>query len=479
MRRRGRKGEAAACSPLPGEMGLGGYYGHYQGHWLSATAFLFGGGATRNETVRAAAALNVETLAAVMEQWRLKYGEDGYLFPYDPLVWDQLLAGLGAGPYYTVPFYTLHKLMAGLLDQWEFAGDAKAFEMVKKMAAWVRGRVEATLASGGEELWQRVPAGRVGRHERRPLPPLRAHPRPLAPLRRPALQLVRLHGVPRRRRRRALVAAVPARKLPPPFGRRARARPRAHGERHRRAHRRGLPRRRGLQPLLRDRRLQLGRVLAGPPGPRRLPRRPDPGELHAVQRPQGRAEGVPLVRGRRARRLLREGRPQRHRRQPGPPRRGRGGHFVHLHAAARGPQLQALGQVRLRVPLLLGDPQRGLLEALRLGLLRLLLLLLLRRRPVALREPVCLRGRPAAHPGSPGGLCRAEGSVSHAPDRDLEAHCPRGRGVLNDDPRPRVVGPRREHREGQRGLCCLAGKQRRQQRRPRARLLREAAEGVG
>ena len=135
-------------------MGLGGYYGHYQGHWLSATAFLFN--ATRNETVRAAAALNVETLAAVMEQWRLKYGEDGYLFPYDPLVWDQLLAGLGAGPYYTVPFYTLHKLMAGLLDQWEFAGDAKAFEMVKKMAAWVRGRVEATLASGGEELWQRV-----------------------------------------------------------------------------------------------------------------------------------------------------------------------------------------------------------------------------------------------------------------------------------------------------------------------------------
>ena len=80
----------------------------------------------------------------------------GNLFPYDPLVWDQLLAGLGAGPYYTVPFYTLHKLMAGLLDQWEFAGNAKAFEMVKKMAAWVRGRVEATLASGGEELWQRV-----------------------------------------------------------------------------------------------------------------------------------------------------------------------------------------------------------------------------------------------------------------------------------------------------------------------------------
>jgi len=31
---------APPCEPLPGEMGLGGYYGHYQGHWLSATAYL-------------------------------------------------------------------------------------------------------------------------------------------------------------------------------------------------------------------------------------------------------------------------------------------------------------------------------------------------------------------------------------------------------------------------------------------------------
>ena len=38
-----------------------------------------------------------------------RYGdaEDGYLFPYDPLVWDKLLSGHGAAPYYSVPFYTL------------------------------------------------------------------------------------------------------------------------------------------------------------------------------------------------------------------------------------------------------------------------------------------------------------------------------------------------------------------------------------
>ena len=144
-----------SCSPLPGEMGLGGYYGHYQGHWMSATAFLYN--TTGNATVKAAADRNIEILAGVMEAWKGKYKVDGYLFPYDPLVWDKLLAGHGAGPYFSVPFYTLHKLMAGLLDQYHFAGNAKAFELVQKMATWVHDRVEAVLAGeGGMALWQKV-----------------------------------------------------------------------------------------------------------------------------------------------------------------------------------------------------------------------------------------------------------------------------------------------------------------------------------
>ena len=144
------------CEPLPGEMGLGGYYGHYQGHWLSATSFLIN--ATGNASVRTAATAAIDTLEAVMGAWRAKYGavHDGYLFPYDPVVFERLLSGHGARPWYSVPFYTLHKLMAGLLDQYVFAGSAKAFQMVLRMAAWVRRHVEATIASGGEALWQTV-----------------------------------------------------------------------------------------------------------------------------------------------------------------------------------------------------------------------------------------------------------------------------------------------------------------------------------
>jgi DUF1680 family protein len=144
-----------SCSPLPGEMGLGGYYGHYQGHWMSATAFLYN--TTGNETIKEAAAENIAVLADVMAAWKAKYNVDGYLFPYDPVVWDKLLAGHGAKPYYSVPFYTLHKLMAGLLDQYTFAGNEQAYQLVRKMASWVHQRVEAVIASpGGEALWQQV-----------------------------------------------------------------------------------------------------------------------------------------------------------------------------------------------------------------------------------------------------------------------------------------------------------------------------------
>ena len=92
----------------------------------------------------------------MMDAWKGRYGTDGYLFPYDPLVFDKLLAGHGAGPYYSVPFYTLHKLMAGLLDQYDFAGNEQAFDLVRRMAQWVHDRVEACVAVGGMDLWQRV-----------------------------------------------------------------------------------------------------------------------------------------------------------------------------------------------------------------------------------------------------------------------------------------------------------------------------------
>jgi DUF1680 family protein len=47
--------------------------------------------------------------------------------------------------------------MAGLLDQYLFAGNSQAFAMVTKMAVWVHNRVESVIAGpGGMGLWQQV-----------------------------------------------------------------------------------------------------------------------------------------------------------------------------------------------------------------------------------------------------------------------------------------------------------------------------------
>ena len=47
--------------------------------------------------------------------------------------------------------------MAGLLDQWDFAGNAQAYDMVQRVAAWVHGRVEGVIGGeGGMALWQHV-----------------------------------------------------------------------------------------------------------------------------------------------------------------------------------------------------------------------------------------------------------------------------------------------------------------------------------
>ena len=147
------------------------YFGHYQGHWLSATAFLING--TRDEGVRTKVRTKADdiifALEATMDAWAAKYGaeHDGYLFPLDPIVFhylhtnsrgcDEHLCGL-----YSVPYYTWHKMMAGLLDQYTHAASARSLKMVLRMAAWVERHARGALAAGGQALWQQVLATEWG-----------------------------------------------------------------------------------------------------------------------------------------------------------------------------------------------------------------------------------------------------------------------------------------------------------------------------
>lgn len=60
------------------------------------------------------------------------------------------------------PYYTLHKILAGLLDSYEVAGNKKALEVAKGMGAWVQARLSAVPAETRAEMWSTYIAGEYG-----------------------------------------------------------------------------------------------------------------------------------------------------------------------------------------------------------------------------------------------------------------------------------------------------------------------------
>jgi uncharacterized protein len=115
--------------------------GHFTGHYLSACALMWA--QTGDGAVRDRAASMVAELAKCQQ----KHG-NGYLSAFPAELFDRLKAGQRVW----APFYTYHKIMAGLLDSWTLAENAQALEMVKGMATWVRNYVQPVPS----EQWQRM-----------------------------------------------------------------------------------------------------------------------------------------------------------------------------------------------------------------------------------------------------------------------------------------------------------------------------------
>jgi uncharacterized protein len=98
--------------------------GHYTGHYLSALA---AAGLT-DAGLKARGAVMVAELAKCQQG----LGGTGYLSAFPEEFFDRLREGK---PVWA-PFYTLHKIMAGLLDQHTLGGNAQALEVLKGMARW-------------------------------------------------------------------------------------------------------------------------------------------------------------------------------------------------------------------------------------------------------------------------------------------------------------------------------------------------------
>lgn len=89
----------------------------------------------------------------------------GFISAYPP---DQFIMLEGGATYGTqptqvwAPYYTLHKILAGLLDVYEVSGDKRALEIAKGMGDWVYARLSQLSTDTLISMWNTYIAGEFG-----------------------------------------------------------------------------------------------------------------------------------------------------------------------------------------------------------------------------------------------------------------------------------------------------------------------------
>jgi hypothetical protein len=110
--------------------------GHSIGHWLSAAAAMYK--ATGDEQLREKLVYAVDELAYVQS-----HDPDGYVSGFPRDCFDRTFTGtfevhnFGLGGSW-VPWYSIHKIYAGLIDAYRYAGVEKALDVVIKLADWAK-----------------------------------------------------------------------------------------------------------------------------------------------------------------------------------------------------------------------------------------------------------------------------------------------------------------------------------------------------
>ena len=105
--------------------------GHFVGHYLSACAMMYA--STGDEPLKEKAG----QVVAGMAECQAKMG-NGYLSAYPESFIDRVEA---AKPVWA-PWYTLHKIYAGLIDMYVYCDNAQALDAARKFADWAKGRMD-------------------------------------------------------------------------------------------------------------------------------------------------------------------------------------------------------------------------------------------------------------------------------------------------------------------------------------------------
>jgi uncharacterized protein len=110
--------------------------GHSVGHYLSALALMYA--STGDDRFKARADLIVSELARVQAAMPSRGYHDGYVSAFP----EALIDRVDARQKVWAPYYTLHKIMAGLLDTYQLCGNKQALDVVLKQADWVKFRMD-------------------------------------------------------------------------------------------------------------------------------------------------------------------------------------------------------------------------------------------------------------------------------------------------------------------------------------------------
>lgn len=119
------------------------------------TAVPFGPGKTAYDSD-----LSPEGIRTDYENWG-----KGFISAYPPDQFIMLENGATYGGQKTqiwAPYYTLHKIMAGLMDIYEVSGNEKALETAKGMGDWVHARMKKLPTETLISMWNRYIAGEFG-----------------------------------------------------------------------------------------------------------------------------------------------------------------------------------------------------------------------------------------------------------------------------------------------------------------------------
>jgi DUF1680 family protein len=129
-------GLPSTAEPLGGwEEPKGELRGHFVGHTLTACALMYA--STGDEALKAKADYLVAEMAKCQAALPGKGYHQGFLSAYPESFFDRV----DKGERVWAPYYTLHKIMAGLLDVHQLTGNRQALDVLVRMADWLKFRV--------------------------------------------------------------------------------------------------------------------------------------------------------------------------------------------------------------------------------------------------------------------------------------------------------------------------------------------------